>query len=166
LVGKYKNLIYSITIRHGLSPHDASDIFQSVIADLLSNLASLRNASALPAWLIQVTSHRCTRWKRLQLREIPVANDDSQVGPAAGSWQTPESLAHEAEREQMLREAVHRATPRCRELIHMLFYETPMRPYAEVAASLGVALGSISFLRRRCLDRLRTFLDRTGFSAP
>lgn len=166
LVDKYKNLIYSIPVRHGLSPPDASDIFQSVIADLLSKLATLRDAHALPAWLIQVTIHRCTRWKRLQLREVPVADDNSQVDLAAGRRDTPESLAHEAEREQMLREAVYRASPRCREMIHMLFYESPARPYADVAASLGIAVGSIGFLRRKCLDHLRKFLDNAGFSSP
>jgi hypothetical protein len=45
----------------------------------------------------------------------------------------------------------------------MLFYETPSRPYSEVAATLGLAQGSIGFIRRRCLERLRSSLGRRGF---
>ena len=165
LVDKYKHLIYSIPLRQGFTPADANDIFQSVIAELLSNLGNMRDARALPAWLIQVTSHKCSRWKRLQSRELPAGDGESEMEIAAATPETPESLVHDAEREQILREAVYRASPRCREMIRMLFYETPMRPYAEVAASLGIAVGSIGFIRRRCLDRLRKFLDDAGFTA-
>jgi len=45
----------------------------------------------------------------------------------------------------------------------MLFFEEPARPYREVAASLGIALGSVGFIRQRCLDRLRKRLDEAGF---
>ena len=34
----------------------------------------------------------------------------------------------------------------------MLFFETPARPYQEVARRLGLAAGSIGFIRGRCLD--------------
>ena len=164
LVEKYKHLIYSIPLRQAFTPADASDIFQSVVAELLSNLGNMRDARALPAWLIQVTSHKCSRWKKLQARELPSSDEEPQMELAAGTMETPESLVNEAEREQILREAVYRASPRCRELIRMLFYETPMRPYAEVAANLGIAVGSIGFIRRRCLDRMRKFLDGAGFT--
>ena len=47
LIDKYKNLIYSIPVRWGFSQSDASDIFQSVVAELLSHLGSLRDPKAL-----------------------------------------------------------------------------------------------------------------------
>ena len=52
--------------------------------------------------------------------------------------------------------------PRCRQLIHMLFFEEPARPYQEVAEALGIATGSIGFIRQRCLDRLRKNLIDAG----
>jgi hypothetical protein len=52
---------------------------------------------------------------------------------------------------------------RCRRLVEMLFYETPARPYKQVAAELGLAAGSIGFIRGRCLGRLRRELERLGF---
>ena len=79
------------------------------------------------------------------------------------SGPTPEALYHDARREQVLREALIAVPERCRELIHMLFFEDFPRPYPEVAASLGIATGSVGFIRRRCLDRLRKFLLEAGF---
>jgi hypothetical protein len=48
-------------------------------------------------------------------------------------------------------------------LIRMLFFETPSRPYQEVAGQLGLATGSIGFIRGRCLTRLRRELEKLGF---
>ena len=63
----------------------------------------------------------------------------------------------------MLREAVATLTPQCRRLVELLFLEIPPRPYAEVAAELGLALGSIGFTRQKCIERLRRNLDDLGF---
>jgi DNA-directed RNA polymerase specialized sigma24 family protein len=45
----------------------------------------------------------------------------------------------------------------------MLFFEHPPRPYEEVASSLGLAVGSIGFIRGRCLKKLRDLLTEKGF---
>ena len=34
LVARYKNLVYSVPVRYGLSPEDSADIFQSVWLEL------------------------------------------------------------------------------------------------------------------------------------
>jgi len=52
LIDKYKNLIYSIPLRYGASPEDASDIFQSVCLQLFAELPRLRKTAAFSAWLI------------------------------------------------------------------------------------------------------------------
>ena len=70
----------------------------------------------------------------------------------------------EAEQEQRLRQAISEMPTRCRQLIHMLFVEEPSRPYEQVAESLGLAKGSIGFIRQRCLERLRKRLLEIGVS--
>jgi RNA polymerase sigma factor (sigma-70 family) len=164
LIEKYQNLIYSLPVRWGFSQADASDIFQSVVAQLLSELGRLREPRALPRWLIQVTSHQCIQRKREQLRETQRA-DDGAPQELGAATPTPEALILDATREQILRESIRSASPRCRELIQMLFFEDSARPYAKIAASLGIATGSIGFIRRRCLERLRRSLEDAGFTA-
>src|SRR5271155_1959372 len=53
LIDKYKNLIFSIPIKYGFSPDDATDVFQSVCLDLLTELPKLREPKALPKWIMQ-----------------------------------------------------------------------------------------------------------------
>src|SRR6202789_52520 len=68
LIFKYKNLIFSIPVKYGFSADDATDIFQSVCLELLSQLPNLRNPQALPKWIMQVTAHKCFHGKRQQQR--------------------------------------------------------------------------------------------------
>ncbi len=160
LIDKYKNLIFSIAVRRGFSRDDATDIFQEVAAQLLSELARIRKPQALAAWLIQVTSNKCIQWRAKQFRE----SVDGEVAVASSSdLESAESLLFEAEREQTLRYAMQRATPQCRELVQMLFFENPPLPYQDVAAGLGIATGSVGFVRKKCLERLRRFLEEAGF---
>jgi DNA-directed RNA polymerase specialized sigma24 family protein len=55
-----------------------------------------------------------------------------------------------------------RLTPRCQEMIRMLFFEEPAKPYDEVAQSLGLATGSIGFIRGRCLKQMLRVLEELG----
>jgi RNA polymerase sigma factor (sigma-70 family) len=160
LIDKYKSLIFSIPIKYGFSADDATDIFQGVCLELLSELPKLRKPKALPKWIMQVTSHKCFHRKRQMLR-TETSDDDKTFEQS-----TPpraEGILRQAEEEQALREAISRLAPRCRDLVRMLFFEEPARPYQDVAASLGIATGSIGFIRQRCLDRLRVQLIDLGF---
>ena len=160
LIGKYKNLIFSIPIRYGLSEEDAADIFQAVCMDLLTELPRLREPNALAGWLIQVSRNKCFHRKQAQERYKVQEIDDlnSYASPAE-----PEGLVTQVEQEQVLREALLDLSPRCRQLVHMLFFEMPARPYQQVASELELAAGSIGFIRRRCLDKLRRRLEELGF---
>jgi RNA polymerase sigma factor (sigma-70 family) len=163
LIDKYKNLIFSIPIKYGLSRDEAADIFQGVCLELLSELPTLRDPRALPKWLMQVTAHKCFHWKHRQQRLVSSESDESAV-PEGQTPALAEQVIHEAEQEQIIREALAKLAPRCRRLVHMLFYEEPLRPYRDIAAELGLAVGSIGFIRQRCLDRLRRNLNELGFS--
>lgn len=164
LLDKYKNLIFSIPVNLGVSQADARDIFQSVTLDLLTELPHLRNPDGLPKWLIQTTTRRCWRWKRREEHYRPQQSVAADVFEQAALPQaTPEEMLAEVQLDQVLRDAIAGLSPRCRQIVHMLFYEAPARPYSEVATTLGVATGSIGFLRRRCLRGLRRQLKRSGF---
>ena len=164
LLDKYKNLIFSIPVNLGFSQTDARDIFQSVTLDLLTELPQLRNPDGLPKWLIQTTTRRCWRWKQSEGHYRLAQSVESDVFERGALPQaTPEEMLEELQLDQVLRDAVAGLAPRCRRIVQMLFYETPARPYSEVATMLGVATGSIGFLRRRCLRGLRRQLKRSGF---
>jgi DNA-directed RNA polymerase specialized sigma24 family protein len=47
-------------------------------------------------------------------------------------------------------------------MIGMLFYADPPVPYQDVASRLGLAVGSIGFIRGRCLQKLQKLLESEG----
>src|SRR5260221_7905965 len=157
LIDKYKALIYSIPVKYDLPPHEAADVFQSTCMELLTRLPELRKPKALPKWLMQVAHHQCFRVKRQQQRLVSRDAEPDLPDPEAPA--IAETLVQQTQEEQMLREAMGSLTPQCRRLVELLFFETPPRPYADVAAELGLALGSIGFTRQKCIERLRRKFD-------
>lgn len=163
LVDKYKNLIYSIPIKLGMYD-DAADIFQSVCLELLSDLPQLREARALPKWLMQVSYHMCIEKQTKARRQVQLEDEDAENIPAEGTDAAlPEEILAQLQREQMVRDVVADLPPRCERMVRMLFFETPPRPYQEIAKELGLATGSIGFIRGRCLGRLKKQLGKMGF---
>jgi RNA polymerase sigma factor (sigma-70 family) len=162
LIEKYKNLIFSIPIKQGLPREDAADVFQRVCMLLMAELPQLRQAEALPMWLIRVTSRECVRWHRQEHPYALRAATELEKTRVADGRPRPEELLQQLKQEQALRDAMAALPPRCRELIQMLFFESPARPYRAVAEALGLAEGSIGFIRGRCLSRLRRELEKKG----
>jgi RNA polymerase sigma factor (sigma-70 family) len=161
LIEKYKALIYSIPVKYGLPPHEAADVFQTTCMELLTRLPDLREPRALPKWLMQVAHHQCYRWKRQQQRVV--SRDAEPDLPVPETPAIAERLVQQTQEEQIFRDAMAALTPQCRRLVELLFFEIPPRPYTEVAAELGLAIGSIGFTRQKCIERLRRHLDEWGF---
>ena len=159
LIAKYKNLIYSIPLKYGATPQDAADIFQAVCLELFSELPRLRKPDSLRSWLITVAAHQSFHWTRKARRR---AEDELTEREAELRIDPSPDLIAEVEREQQLREAVASLPPRCQEMIRLLFYHQPPLSYREVAARLGLATGSIGFVRGRCLKRLERSLAKWG----
>jgi RNA polymerase sigma factor (sigma-70 family) len=162
LIDKYKNLIFSIPIKFGLQREDAADIFQAVCVDLLSSLPKLREPRAIAKWLMQTSFHKCLRWKKDRLNLVDdheVLDNDRNAAPE----ELPEEMLYQLQREQSVREALAALPPRCGRMVSMLFFDDPPRPYQEVAKELGIASGSIGFIRGRCLKKMRQLLEEKGF---
>lgn len=163
LIDKYKRLIYSVPFKYGASPEDAADIFQAVCIEVFNSLRHLKHIESLRAWLITVAVRQSYRWKRKQARHVEL--DGMEPEAAEGLATVPET-AQQAQQEQIVREVVEKLPPRCGQLVRMLFFEQPPLPYTEVARRLGLATGSIGFVRGRCLERLRKMLVEAGFHVP
>jgi RNA polymerase sigma factor (sigma-70 family) len=160
LIDRYSRLIFSIPVRQGLTREEAADVFQAVCLDLVAELPKLRDPQALPAWLIRTTARKVGKWKRRNERYVPDEGDIAESTPDGDAL--PDLLIEHCERTQAIRDGIASLPERCQAMVRMLFFETPARPYREVAQTLGVATGSIGFMRMKCLDRLRAVLERVG----
>ncbi|HEV3036252.1 MAG TPA: sigma-70 family RNA polymerase sigma factor [Candidatus Angelobacter sp.] len=160
LINRYKGLIYSVPVKYRFGPEDSADIFQSVCVELFTHLSKLRKIQSLRSWLVTVALHKCLHWQKQQRRQIEFEAMAQFAFEAASV--APDVLS-EIRREQAVRDALERLSPRCAELIKMLFFEEPPLPYNEVARRLGLATGSIGFIRSRCLHHLQNILQEFDF---
>jgi RNA polymerase sigma factor (sigma-70 family) len=163
LIHRYRRLIYSIPARYGAQPADAADIFQAVCLELYAELPRLRKVESLRSWLISVTAHQAFHWKQRVLKRATREGTEIEPDTSRTDAPVPPEILEAAEREQVLRDAIRGLPPRCREMIRLLFYEDPPLSYAEVARRLGLATGSIGFIRGRCLKKLERALGSAGF---
>src|SRR5689334_22765437 len=98
-------MIYSVTVRFGISVDDRQDIFQSVCLEILKNLTSLRSASSLRYWILTITIRQCSALRKRRTRDLPAAEQDSWSlvsDPGPGTLE----VYLEAQRAETLREAI------------------------------------------------------------
>jgi len=75
---------------------------------------------------------------------------------------TAPEVVGQFQQEEVVHKAIAQLQPRNAELVRMLFFEQPPLPYTEIAKRLGLATGSIGFIRARCLSKLRKALIEIG----
>lgn len=169
LVERYARLVYSVAVRHGLTPDEVDDVGQEVFLALAQNLHAIADPERLPAWL--ATTARRLAWRVLQRRRAettlePDADDESRPAAALVSpLPTPEELLRGWHHQAALADAMRKLQPRCRELLALVFLDATEPSYEEISARLGLPKGSIGPTRNRCLEQLRALLTGMGFDA-
>lgn len=162
LVDKYKNLVWAIILRYGIAAGEAADVFQAVWLDIYSDLGQLRKRDAVKPWLSSVVRNKCFHWKKKSARRHRVEGADQEPSDLADELVEEPSFVEDLERQQLVREAVMSLSKRCRTMVKLLFFHQPPLPYKEIAERLGLAVGSIGFIRGRCLDKLQQALEALG----
>lgn len=161
LVARFSGLVWSVARAHRLANADAADVFQTTWLRLAEHIGRIQQPDRVGAWLATAARRECLQHLRSAGKTVPTDDMDRlEVTPAAGANPTEEAvLAAEKDREDAARaaalwRALGRLPGRCRELLRVLM-ASPPPSYAEVAAALGLPLGSIGPTRARCLQRLR-----------
>lgn len=157
LVSRYHPLVVRLARTTGLSGADIEDVFQNVCLKMWLHLKGLRETEKLTAWVAAVTRQECFRIVRRPLEQpldsVELSTTDS----------TPiETALIEAEQRELVRLGVEQLSPRCRELLNLLYGED-RASYVEVSERMNIPQGSIGPRRARCLDylrkRMRSFTD-------
>jgi RNA polymerase sigma factor (sigma-70 family) len=166
LVRRFQRLIYTVPRRAGLSEDHAADVFQSCFEKLYQHLDRIQDAERVRAWLV-TTARRETLRLLEQARRVvdlaPVGSDDGEdaadpLDRFADPGPLPEALLADLQEQDRLRRALERLDPRARQLLELLFLQEHSLSYAEIAARMGIAEGSIGPTRARSLDKLRAML--------
>ncbi|NIH85931.1 RNA polymerase sigma factor [Amycolatopsis granulosa] len=158
LVRGLSAVILGVARSHRLGDADASDVCQNTWA-ALAQRRELRDPARLPGWLATTARRHALRVLEMRRHEVPVERDRPDRGPA------PERVLLIAERDAVLRQGVA-ALPGHQQRLAELLLRDPPATHAEIAAELGIAVGSVGPLRRRALDRLRRYLEARGYDHP
>ena len=166
LVRRYSNLVFAIASRSGLSEDEVADAFQAVFVIVWRNLALLDEPQAFPGWLATIARREAWRVARGSARRRERAE---RMGSDPTGYALPRSPARadeaveSAENAALVQQAVEGLDERCREMLTLLFWESPSPSYEKIAERLGLPLGSLGPTRGRCLEKLRRRLDEAGF---
>lgn len=170
LVARYQRLAFTVPRRAGLSEADAAEVFQATFTALFEQLDRLDQADRLRAWLV-TTARRQTLQQLDRLRRhatVPLGarapsgdgpeGDEAPDVPDEDSPGPPERL-EELQAQDRVRRALDTLDRRSRELLSYLYLSDPPLAYEEVAARMGMAVGSVGPTRNRCMEKLRLALE-------
>ncbi len=160
LLKKYERLVYSIPLRYGLSRDDAADIAQNTFTILLESLNTLSEDSRLGPWLATVARRQSWRLLERNRRERPseiLDGADLAARAVLLGKSNADSIEH-WELTELLDTGLSQIGESCRQLLLALYFQPELSSYAEVAASLGMPIGSIGPTRARCLKSLKKVL--------
>jgi RNA polymerase sigma factor (sigma-70 family) len=169
LVELFGGLVWSVTRAYRLANADAADVFQTTWLRLAEHIRRLDHPDRVGAWLATAARRECLQSLRSAGRAVPTDDLDRLEGAPALDNPTEEAILEaEQEREDAARaetlwSAVSRLPARCHQLLRVLM-ASPPPSYAEVAAALGLPVGSIGPTRARCLQALREKLAASGIS--
>jgi RNA polymerase sigma factor (sigma-70 family) len=135
-----------------VGPEDGEDLLQEALLALWRKRVHVKD---FDAWLVSALRVECLRYRRRAGRQIYSAIDESALERLAGHDASSET---EASLRQDLRTLIRRLPVRHRALIH-LRYGLGLTP-EETASRLGYRLASLKKTTTRCLQALRSQLER------
>lgn len=161
LVRRHERLVHSIGRSYQLAHEDMGDVFQDVFTALFNGLPRLREGRTLVRWLASTTERIARATALRRRREAARENRDELTFERLEDGSEPIGTELERlERQHQVRLALSGISDRCRRLLEALYYEEPTPSYIELSQRLGVPVGSLGPTRARCMDRLRTELER------
>jgi RNA polymerase sigma factor (sigma-70 family) len=151
LVTRFSPVLRATARSYRLCPADVDDVVQSAWTSALTHIGQLRKPEAIAGWMMMITRREALRTIERRRREIPV-EDGCELETA--DTPMPETTLFADEQGDAVHAAVERLPIRQRLLIQALYDQTETT-YDEIAARLGVPVGSIGPTRQRALAKLR-----------
>lgn len=158
LVHQLEPLVYAIARKTGLSATESDDCAQETWLALFRTRRNIRDPNKIPSWLAKAVSRRAARTAKTREKDLGV----SAATDHAATTALPDEELERFETAALVRIAVDSLEPRCRRLLHALYFAPEDKKYSDIARDLGVPLNSFGPTRSRCLRKLRTILEGMG----
>jgi RNA polymerase sigma factor (sigma-70 family) len=152
-------VLWHVVRAYRLTSELAEDVVQTTWLALVRSRASIQEPAAVGGWL--TTTARREAWKVAKAtgRGIPV--EDDELSRRLPDEDSAEMEVVRRDGDERLWDAVERLSERCQALLRIVAFEH--RPdYTTIAANLDMPVGSIGPTRSRCLQKLRTLIEKNG----
>ncbi len=159
IVLRYGRLVSATVRSFRLQDADAFDAIQMTWLRLMTNLHRVQDPERFSGWLVTTARRECL--SVIRARKRTAYCDEATLDTVADASVSPEQHFLAAETVLALRSLVAELPLRGRTLLRALFSDSP-RPYAEIACTTGIPVGSMGPTRTRALLALRRMLDERG----
>jgi Sigma-70 region 2 len=89
LILRYRNLVYSIPMKHGFEPDDCGDVAHDVWVAFKANLHTLRDREKVYSWLMTTTTRKCVALaSQKQKQQDSAQQTREEPFDPAGTWRS------------------------------------------------------------------------------
>ncbi len=166
LVLAYQNRVYNLAYRIMGDPAAASDATQETFIAAYRKLSTFRGGS-FRSWLLRIVTNRCYDELRRHKRRPIVSLDNlvEEANPAlVNDDESPEERVGRWELARFLQEAIT-TLPQDQRIV-LVLSDVEGMAYAEIAATVGVPVGTVKSRLARARARLRDILQARGELLP
>lgn len=169
LIAAYEKKVFNLAYRLCGDREDAADLAQEALVRVYRALGSFREKAQFSTWLYRIVVNVCLDFRRSRGRrqvlslDAPLDGDDGQM-PRQTEAGGPDPAA-EVERRELHRQ-VHRAIMQLNSEHRTVLVMRDIQDlsYEEIAAVLGVALGTVKSRLNRARHALKAELQRMELS--
>jgi RNA polymerase sigma factor (sigma-70 family) len=152
-------VLWHVVRAYRLSTEVAEDVVQTTWLSLVKARASIQEPAAVGGWLTTTARREAWRVAKATGRGIPV--EDDELARRLPDEASAESQVVRRDGDDRLWDAVQELSERCQALLRIVAFEH--RPdYTRIAADLDMPVGSIGPTRGRCLQKLRSLIQKNG----
>jgi len=141
----------------GVSDEEAEDVVQDVFVALFRHLCLDRPRHSLTGWLFRVTRNLALKQRQRQSAASAELISALLLERVVDPGDTPEEEAAFGERCRRLQSVVRALDPHARQCLYL---RSEGLPYRDIAAALGISLGSVSNALARAFGRLTSADER------
>lgn len=153
-------VLWHVVRSYGLDQALAQDVVQTTWLTLVRRHETITEPKAVSGWLTTCARREAWRVGKLQRRADPTESE--YLEPHLPTHESAEHTAAQGDEDRRLWTAVAQLNERCQRLLRIVAFDE--RPdYARIAQDLGMPVGSIGPTRQRCLGKLRSVLEGSGW---
>jgi len=162
LVEENKRSVYGLCVRLLSDPEEARDAAQEAFTRAYASLEGFDLEQPFTPWVLRIARNLCLDIlrRRIPARARVELDAGDEDGPPRELADTTSERADDAMERQQTRQALEKAVaalpPNYREVVHLFHVE--QLSYKEIAATMGIPLGTVMTWLHRARAQLRTLL--------